>query len=91
MKYIELIRLRTTGHYSDEIVQILMERMDTMKETDNRCNMHFFKNTPLKTDFLCLIVYNADIIDLDGSLIGRELCELLNKFGLINHTIWTEL
>ena len=91
MKYIELIRLRTTGNYSDEIVQILMETMDTNKTTDKRCDIHFFKNTPLKTDFLVLIVYYADIIDPHGSRIGQELCESLKKFGLINHTIWTGL
>jgi len=91
MKYIELIRLRTTGNYSDEIIQILMETMDTNKTTDNHYDMHFFKNTPLKTDFLVLIVYYADIIDPYGSRTGRELCESLKKFGLINHTIWTEL
>jgi len=91
VKYIELIRLRTTGNYSDEIVQKLMEIMDTKKATDNRCNMHFFKNTPFQTDFLVLIVYYADMIDPDGSRIGRELCELLNKFGLINRTTWTEV
>jgi hypothetical protein len=90
MKYIELIKLRTAGNCSDEIVQILMETMDTNKKTDN-CDIHFFKNTPVKTDFLVLIVYYADIIDPHGSRTGRELCESLNKFGLINHTIWTEL
>ena len=91
MKYIELIRLRTTGNYSDEIVQILMETMDTNKTAEKQCDIHFFKNTPLKTDFLVLIVYYADIVDQHGSRTGRELCESLNKFGLINHTIWTEL
>ncbi len=91
MKYIELIRLRTTGNYSDEIVQILMETMDTNKTAEKQCDIYFFKNTPLKTDVLVLIVYYADIIDPHGSRIGQELCESLNKFGLINHTIWTEL
>lgn len=92
MKYIELIRLRTTGNYSDEIVQILMETMDINKTTDNPCDIHFFKNTPVKTDFLVLIVYYTDIIDPHGSRTGQELCgESLKKFGLINHTIWTEL
>ena len=91
MKYIEIIRLRTTGNYSDEIVQKLMEIMDTKKATDNRCNMNFFKNTPFQTDLLVLIVYYADMIDPHGSRTGRELCEALKKFGLINHTIWTEL
>jgi len=91
MKNIELIRLRTTGNYSDEIVQILMETMNIKKTAEKHCDIHFFKNTPLKTDFLVLIVYYADIIDPHGSRSGRELCELLKKFGLINHTIWTEL
>lgn len=91
MKYIELIKLRTTGNCSDEIVQILMKTMDTNKTIDNHCDIHFFKNTPVKTDFLVLIVYYADIIDPHGSRTGQELCKSLNKFGLINHTIWTEL
>ena len=91
MKYIELIRLRTTGHYSDEIVQILMKTMSINKTTEKHCDIHFLKNTPLKTDFLVLIVSYADIIDPHGSRTGRGLCELLKKFGLINHTIWTEL
>ena len=91
MKYIELIRLRTTGNYSDEIVQILMETMAANKTTDNHCDIHFFKNTPLKTDFLVFIKHYADIIDPQGSRTGRELSESLKKFGLINHTIWTEL
>ena len=91
MKYIELIRLRTTGKSSDEIVQILMETMDINKTTENKCDIHFFKKTPLKTDFLVLIVYYADIIDPQGSRTGRELCESLKKFGLINYTTWTEL
>ena len=91
MKYIELIRLRTTGNYSGEIVQILMETMDTNKTAEKHCDIQFFKNTPLKTDFLVLLVYYADIIDPHGSRTGQELCEALNKFGLINHTIWTGL
>ena len=91
MKYIELIRLRTTGNYSDEIVQILMETMNINNTTENHCDIHFFKNTPLKTDFLVLIVSYVDIIDPHGSRTGRELCEALKKFGLINHTIWAGL
>jgi len=91
MKYIELIKLRTTGNYSDEIVQILMETMNTNKTAEKYCDIHFFKNTPLKTDFLVLVAYYADIIDPHGSQAGQELCESLKKFGLINHTIWTEL
>ena len=91
MKYFELIRLRTTGQYSDEIAQVVMETTGRKKTKENHCDMHFFKNTPLKTDFLIVIVYEADKMDPQGSRIGRELCELFNKFGLINHTIWTEL
>ena len=91
MKYIELIRVRTTGHYSDEIVQILMETMHTKNTGDDHCDIHFFKNTPLQTDFLVVIVNKTGMIDAGGNLAGRELCELLNKFGLINHTTWTEL
>ena len=91
MKYIELIRLRTTGNCSDEIAQMLMETMDTNKTTDKHCDIHFFKKTPLKTDFLVLIVYHADLIDPHGSWTGQKLCELLKRFGLINHTIWTGL
>ena len=91
MKYIELIKLRTTGNYSDEIVQILMETMNINNTTENHCDIHFFKNTPMKTDFLVLIVSYADIIDPHGSRTGQELCESLNKFGLINHTVWAGL
>jgi len=54
MTYIEIIRLRTTGNYSDEIIQILMETMSTNKTTDIHYDIRFFKNTPLKTDFLVL-------------------------------------
>ena len=88
MKYIELIKIRTTGNCSDEIVQTLMETMHTNKTTNNHCDIHFFKNTPWKTDFLVLIIYYVDVIDPHGSRTGLELCESLNKFGLINHTIW---
>lgn len=93
MKYIELIRLRTAGNNSDEIVQILMETIDTNKTTEKHCDIHFFNNMPVKTDFLVLIIYYAyaDIIDPHGSRTGRELCESLKKFGLINHSIWTDL
>ena len=91
MKYIELIRLRTTGNYSDEIVQILMETMSTNITAEKHCDINFFKNTPMKTDFLVLIVSYAEIIDPHGSRTGKELCESLKKFGLINHTIWTGL
>ena len=91
MKYIELIRLRTTGNYSDKIVQILMETIDTDKTAKKHCDIHFFKNTPVKTDFLVLINYYADTVDPHGSQTGQEICESLQKFGLVNHTIWTEL
>ncbi len=91
MKYIELIRLRTTGNDSDEIVQILMKTMSTNKTTEKHCDIHFLKNTPLRTDFLVLVVYYVDIIDPHASQTGQELCKSLNKLGLINHTIWTGL
>ena len=91
MKYIELIRLRTTGNYSDKIVQILMETIDTNKTAKEHYDIHFFKNTPVKTDFLVLIKYHTDSIEPHGSQVGQKLCESLKKFGLINHTIWTEL
>jgi hypothetical protein len=91
MKYLELIRLRTTGHYYDEIIQVLMETTDRKKSKDNHCDMHFFKNTPLKTDFLVVIAHETDMIDPHGSRIGQELCDVLKNFGLINHTTWTEV
>ena len=53
--------------------------------------MRFFKNTLLNTDFLIVVICETDMIDLCGSRIGQQVCELLRSFGLVNHTVWTEL
>ena len=91
MKWLEIIELRSAGGNNK-----LMESQ--MKKLVNEVNMSAEKNAVkaycrlmIDTDFSIHLFHDSKKVEKGGSPLGLRLASALKEFGLVNHSIWTEM
>lgn len=91
MKCLEIIELRT-AESNRKILDIHMQKLidDVVKEMSRDSIKAYFR-VMLATDYSIHLFHDLVEGDKNGSKLGLHLVSTLKEFGLVNHSVWTEL
>jgi len=85
MKWIEIIDLRTSGEFSEEVKQNLAAVVEEINPA-----VKFYMHAFMNTDFSIHIEHDSEKVDKNGSSLGIQIASNLKAFGLVNHNVWIE-
>ena len=91
MKWIEMIMVRSHGN-SEEILDATLQGITKrlVKEAEIEA-VRTFRREKLNSDFCLFLFHDGRKTREGGSALGLHLAAALKEFGLVNHTIWSEI
>jgi hypothetical protein len=80
MKWMEIIEVRSS-HNSQELLN-----SESSEQT-----IRIYSKLYLDTDYIILLLNDFPQNDQRGSQFGLHLSAALREFGMINHSVWTDI
>ncbi len=88
MKWLEVIRLRSTEESSGLLKKIL--RSISPIKQPGLAGVKIYRHASLETDLSIHLQWHSDRPERDGSAPGLHLAHALKEFGLVDHSLWME-
>jgi hypothetical protein len=91
MKWLEIIELRSSG-CKRELLEPQLKKLinEVAKETEKKA-VKSYSRIMIDTDFSIHLFHDSRKVENSGSRLGLRLVSALKAFGLVNHSIWTEM
>ena len=87
MKWIEWIRLQTTG-LPDMTMQNITGLCQDIRDTPGLVAIEIYTHAVITGEIAFLLFWEVYPPQLQGSLIGLQLASELKKVGLVAHSVW---
>ena len=91
MKWTELITVRSTGSGTKPLMAALQELMHDGVGAHETQRIQIYRRKPIDTDFCIVLSHQERPVQVAGSRLGLRLTAALKAFGLVNHSVWSEL
>ena len=91
MKWLEIIELRSAGG-NNKLLESQMEKLvNEVYERTAKNTVKAYCRLMVDTDFSIHLFHDSKKVEKSGSPLGLRLASALREFGLVNHSIWTEM
>ena len=91
MKWLEIIELRSAGG-NNKLLESQMEKLvNEVYERTAKNTVKTYCRLMVATDFSIHLFHDSKEVEKSGSPLGLRLASALREFGLVNHSIWTEI
>ncbi|MFH2046722.1 MAG: hypothetical protein ABIK92_16440 [Pseudomonadota bacterium] len=87
MKLLEIIAVRTSGHFAEQARQYLKEFCQTLKGPPIP-EMNFYINSATNSDISVILQWQEREQPNTKTDVGFSLASGLKRFGLVDHTCW---
>ena len=91
MKWLEIIELRSAGGNSKLLESQMHKLVNEMYERTENYSVKAYCRLMIDTDFSIHLFHDSKKVEKSGSPLGLRLASALREFGLVNHSIWTEM
>lgn len=91
MKYLEIIKFRTTRNDREYIESQLLSHLIRHGESNSEISVKIYTRDLIDSDFLIQLQYDSDASGNAGSQLGLCLASALKEFGIVNHSVWSEI
>ena len=91
MKWLEMIELRAIGSNRELLESHLQELIHQANEETNAQAIKVYSRVLIHSDVSIHLVHNSPNVEQSGSPLGLRLASSLKEFGLVNHSVWTEM
>jgi hypothetical protein len=88
MKWIEIIKLRSSGKAPEPLKAFFLE-IDNNGQRGLR-RIRIYRHVAWETDWSLHLHWESEQPGKDGSALGFRLSKALEEFGLIDHSTWIE-
>lgn len=85
MKWIEIIDLRISEEFSEEVTELLATITAEVSPA-----VTLYVHAFMYTDFSIHIKHESEKVDQSGSNLGMQIASSLKAYGLVNHNVWIE-
>ena len=91
MKWAELITVRSTDRSVETLTPALQELMsDVVRKYGPKC-IQIYHRKRIETDFCIILSHDGGSVLNYGSQLGVRITSALRAFGLVNHSVWSEM
>lgn len=91
MRWAELITLRSTGRSEKRLRSALRELMRDRAGVSGRRHIRIYHRERVDTDYCIFLSHDTGTFPVGGSRLGVRLADALKAFGLVNHSVWSEM
>lgn len=91
MKWSEVIIVRSTGSSSKAMAETLQGFINDLTWDIGHEAIRVFRRENLDSDICIVLFHSGKKKKAGGSLLGLRLVAALKEFGLVRHTVWTEI
>ena len=91
MKWLEIIELRSAGSNNKLLESQMQKLVNEVHEKTEQNAVRAYCRLMVDTDFSIHLFHNSKKVEKSGSPLGLRLASALKEFGLVNHSIWTEM
>ena len=88
MKWIEFIKVQTPGNQNQFLNQEMLKITCSLANKVGLIDVCFSHHSSLLGDFALFLFWESDYKDASGSRTGLNVKRVLNKYGLVNHSVW---
>ena len=89
MKWIEFIKVQAAGIQGQTAIPELLELTAELKKTPGLVEAEVYDEASAYGDFAVLLLWDTDQPQQEGSMQGLNLKQVLKKFGLVSHSVWS--
>ena len=90
MVWMEMIRLRTTESQSDVALSLLHHSVSRAVEEPGLVQVHLYNSASFRNDLALSLIWNTHVPRQQGSRMGLSIRDTLDRFGLVEYSIWLE-
>ena len=91
MRWHEVIHLRVIDQEYDRLISIFTQLLDEIHEKERYLKVKLFRRAQIETDVCFHLLHESNNAEVAGSPVGLRLAEALKPFGMVNHTVWTQI
>jgi len=91
MKWLEIIELRSAGGNNKLLESQMRKLVNEVYERTEKNTVKAYCRLMIDTDFSIHLFHDSKKVEKSGSPLGLRLASALREFGLVNHSIWTEM
>jgi hypothetical protein len=91
MRWHEVIHLRVIDQEYERLIPIFTQLLEEIREKENCLKVKLFKRAQIETDVCFHLLHESDNAEDTGSAVGLRLADALKQFGMVNHTVWTQI
>ena len=91
MKWAELITVRSTGKSKTALTSALQELMNDIVSKYGPERIHMYHRQTIDTDFCVILSHDGEPCVDHGSPLGLRVAAGLKVFGMVNHSVWSEM
>jgi len=88
MMWMEMIRLRTARYHMEDVNNLLLDAAKQAESQDGLLRLCIYQSMSLETDLALSLVWRTRPEAGAGSRVGRSICNVLESFGLVDHSVW---
>lgn len=86
-----MIHLRTRGQGRECLVSAVQKLMGEVEAGAGNHTFKLFNRELLDSDLGLHLYHNSQKVEKYGSQLGLRLAAALKEYGLVHHSVWTEL
>lgn len=91
MRWHEVIHLRVIDQEYDRVIAIFTQLLEEIEEKEKSVKVKLFKRVQIETDVCLHLLHESNNDEVAGSAVGLRLVEALKPFGMVNHTVWSQI
>ena len=91
MKWLEIIEFRSVGGNRELLESHLQELIQQVGKETQMQTIKTYRRVMLDTDLSIHLFHDSKNMEQGGSPLGLRLASSLKEFGLVNHSVWTEM
>jgi chlorite dismutase len=91
MKWLEIIEFRSVGGNRELLESHLQELIQQVDKETQRQTIKTYRRVMLDTDLSIHLFHDSKNMEQGGSPLGLRLASSFKEFGLVNHSVWTEM
>ncbi len=91
MKWAELITVRSTDRSVKTLTSALQELMRDVAGKYGSQRIQIFHRERIDTDFCIYLSHEVGPVLHHGSRLGLRIAAALRAFGMVNHSVWSEM
>jgi len=91
MSWLEVIHLRSTAQKTEKLLNIVQHLVADAKKEGSCRKIKMYRRVLVGTDLSIILYHDTIKEDKNGSSLGLRMVSALKEFGMVNHTVWSEL